>query len=131
LALILIAGSCSQNVKTVGSEPRVFVLARGGGGDAQITGEIRYLKTERCFVLERRELGSTSTSGLVWPPGTQPVKADSGAVGVRVNGATELLEGAHIEASGEYISSRDAEFLPDVPAACVGPTGQFAVVERM
>ena len=107
-----------------------------GGNDAQIVGELLYVESARCFVLES-ELPFAGKSGetvrnrnvVVWPPGTDPVQ--EGTYGVDVPGFGAVTVGDWVEAAGAYVAPGESdEELPVVAPECLSPrTGEFVIID--
>lgn len=106
--------------------PRLLLatLNGGGGGDAQVIGQLEYLSALDCFVLDGFG-DDTYRVAVAWPEGTTATAAGLEPT-VSVPDFGEIRTGDWLLGAGYYDNPEGA--LPELPTGCLPSETEFAVL---
>lgn len=122
-------GPGTDEVVTVGDDPRVLLHDLSSAPEAQVHGELSYLPEERCLLVLFRaeESGEVVESAApLWPGNVVPL--DDGRGGVEEPALGAVLDGDRFTAAGGHRGA-EPEWDVDLPEACV-PNGAFVILNE-
>ncbi|MDO9174155.1 MAG: hypothetical protein Q7V62_05075 [Actinomycetota bacterium] len=128
IALVTIAATlfaCTDDPGSTGTYPGLWVLGEpvpgAGAREALIRGTLRYDDENECFQIE---LADGTRLPIVWWYGTEALLSGDGVV---TADGTEIHLGEEVWGGGGYDHADDM-LNRDIPAACLPPTGEVAVL---
>lgn len=120
----------TDEVTSVGEDPRVLVHDFRWRSEAVVIGELEYLPDPGCLVINFRDEGTgeiTSSAAPVWPKNVEPLMEEERG-GVSEPAIGPILDGDPVYAAGGSVSGGPAWDV-DLSGECV-PGGEYIVLNE-